>query len=54
MDNYKRRLPEMLPTVAGVLEQMCMLEGNALKGINDEKGIQSFTELFAEDLYYNC
>jgi hypothetical protein len=49
----KRRLPEMFPTVGGVLEQMCVLEGSILKGINDEIGIQSFTEVFDQALYYN-
>jgi hypothetical protein len=46
----KRRLPELFPKVAGVLEYacvcVCVLEESTLKGINDEIGIQSFTELF--------
>jgi hypothetical protein len=40
----KRRLPEMFPTVAEVLEKVCIYVsvGSILKGINDEISIQSF------------
>jgi hypothetical protein len=44
--DYKRRLPEMLPTVAGALEQVCVPVMSTLKEMNDEIRIRSFTELF--------
>jgi hypothetical protein len=46
----KRRLPEMFPATAEVLEQVCVLDGSILKGINDEIGIRSFSELFDQVL----
>jgi hypothetical protein len=46
----KRRLPEMLTTVVGVLEQVYVCRREYLKGINDEISIRSFTELFDEAL----